>query len=87
YISAVVQATRDHPMVKLGASPRGAIATYLLSKAVAIMRGRDYVTPDDVKYVAHSTLSHRIILRTEARISGIRAGDVVADVLEKVEIP
>lgn len=87
YISAIVQYTREHPMVKLGASPRGAIAMYLLSKAVAIMRGRDYVTPDDVKYVAHPTLSHRIILRTEARISGIKIGDVVADVLERVEVP
>lgn len=87
YISAIVQATREHPMVRLGASPRGAIATYLLSKAIAIMRGRDYVTPDDVKYVAPSALSHRIILKTEARISGIKPGDVVVDVLEKVEIP
>lgn len=87
YISAIVQATREHPMVRLGASPRGAIATYLLSKAIAITRGRDYVTPDDVKYVAPSALSHRIILKTEARISGIKPGDVVVDVLEKVEIP
>lgn len=87
YISAIVQATREHPMVRLGASPRGAIAMYLLSKAIAIMRSRDYVTPDDIKYVAHSTLSHRIILRTEARISGVRTADVVNDVLERVEVP
>lgn len=87
YISALVQATREHPMVRLGASPRGAIAMYLLSKAIAIMRGRDYVTPDDVKYVAYPTLSHRIILKTEARISGVRVADVVADVLERVEVP
>ena len=87
YISAVTQATREHPMVRLGASPRGAIAMYLLSKAVALMRGRDYVTPDDIKYVAHPTLSHRIILRSEARISGVRVGDVIDDVLERVEVP
>ncbi|MEM2006828.1 MAG: MoxR family ATPase [Sulfolobales archaeon] len=87
YISAIVQTTREHPMVRLGASPRGAIAMYLLSKAVAIMRSRDYVTPDDVKYVAHPTLSHRIILKTEARISGIKVSDVITDVLEKVEVP
>ncbi len=87
YISAIVQATREHPMVKLGASPRGAIAMYLLSKAVAVMRGRDYVTPDDVKYVAQPALSHRLILRTEARISGVRAENVVADALERVEVP
>ncbi|MEM1935111.1 MAG: MoxR family ATPase [Sulfolobales archaeon] len=87
YISAIVQATREHPMVRLGASPRGAIAMYLLSKAIAVMRGRDYVTPDDVKYVAYPTLSHRIILKTEARISGIKVSDVIADVLERVEVP
>jgi len=87
YISAIVQTTREHPMVRLGASPRGAIAMYLLSKAIAIMRGRDYVTPDDVKYVAYPTLSHRIILKTEARISGIKVSDVIADVLERVEVP
>ncbi len=87
YISAIVQATREHPMVRLGASPRGAIAIYLLSKAVAIMRGRDYVTPDDVKYVAYPALAHRIVLRTEARISGVRTENVVIDVLERVEVP
>ncbi|MET1160399.1 MAG: MoxR family ATPase [Thermoprotei archaeon] len=87
YIAAIVEATRRHPMVRLGASPRGAIALYTLSKAIALMRGRDYVIPDDVKYIAHATLSHRIILKSEARISGITVNDVINNVLEKVEVP
>lgn len=87
YIVYIVEATRKHPMVKLGVSPRGAIALYLLSKSIALIRGRDYVTPDDVKYVALVALSHRIILRGEAKISGITTSDVVNDVLTKVEPP
>ena len=87
YIAAIVEATRNHTMVKLGASPRGAIALYTLSRAIALMRGRDYVTPDDVKYVAKPALSHRIILKSEARISGITVDDVIDNVLEKVEVP
>lgn len=87
YIASIIEATRLHPMVKLGASPRGAIGLYVLSKSIALIRMRDYVTPDDVKYVAYAALSHRIILRGEARISRISAKDVVDDVLSKVESP
>jgi len=87
YIAYIVEATRKHPWVKLGASPRGAIALYKLSKSIAFMRGRDYVTPDDLKYVAKAALSHRIILKPEAKISGIAPESVIDDVLEKVEVP
>jgi MoxR-like ATPase len=87
YIAAIVEATRSHRYVKLGASPRGAIALYLLSKAIALIRGRDYVIPDDVKYVAYAALSHRIILKGEARISNTTPRDVINDVLGKVESP
>lgn len=87
YIALIVEASRRHPLVKLGASPRGAIALYLLSKSIAFMRGRDYVTPDDVKYVAYTALAHRIILRSEARISGVTPYDIINDILEKVETP
>ncbi len=87
YIAAIVEATRRHNMVRLGASPRGAIALYSLSKSIALMRGRDYVIPDDVKYVARSALMHRILLRGEARISGITEVDIIDEVLEKVEVP
>ncbi|MGC9149264.1 MAG: AAA family ATPase [Sulfolobales archaeon] len=87
YISLITQATRNHPMIKLGASPRGAIALYLLSKAEALIRGRDYVTPDDVKYVAVPALSHRIILRPEAILSGIRPEKIIEEIIERVDIP
>ncbi|MCS7112316.1 MAG: MoxR family ATPase [Ignisphaera sp.] len=87
YIAAIVDATRSHPMVRLGASPRGAIALYTLSKSIALMSGRDYVTPDDVKYVSHAALSHRIILKSEARISRVHPQNVVDDILEKVDVP
>lgn len=87
YIATIVEVTRNHRFVKIGASPRGAIALYLLSRSIALMRGRDYVTPDDVKYVAHAALSHRIILRGEAKISNVTPDDVIDDILEKVEAP
>jgi MoxR-like ATPase len=87
YIATIVEATRNHRFVKIGASPRGAIALYLLSRSIALMRGRDYVTPDDVKYVAHAALSHRIILRGEAKISNVTPDDVIDNILEKVEAP
>jgi len=87
YIAAVVEATRRHPMVRLGASPRGAIALMLLSRAMALMQGRSYVTPDDVKQVAYAALSHRIILRSEARLSRLTPESIIDDVLGKVEPP
>ncbi|MEM1915812.1 MAG: MoxR family ATPase [Ignisphaera sp.] len=87
YIASIIEMTRRHPMVKLGASPRGAIALYTLSKSIALIKMRDYVIPDDVKYVAYAALSHRLILRGEARISGITVKDVIDDVLSKVEPP
>ncbi|MEM0027561.1 MAG: MoxR family ATPase [Ignisphaera sp.] len=87
YIAAIVEATRSHRFVKIGASPRGAIALYLLSKSIALMRGREYVTPDDVKYVAHAALSHRIVLRGEAKISGVTVENIISDIIEKVDVP
>ncbi|MEM0043576.1 MAG: MoxR family ATPase [Sulfolobales archaeon] len=87
YISLIVQATRNHSMVRLGASPRGAIALYLLSRSIALIRGREYVIPDDIKYVAEAALSHRIILKPEALLGGVRAEKIVEDVLSRVDIP
>jgi MoxR-like ATPase len=87
YISLIVQATRNHPMVRLGASPRGAIALYLLSKAVALIRGRDFVTPDDVKYVAQAALSHRIILKPEAVLSGVKSEKIIEEILSRTDVP
>ncbi len=87
YVRAIVRATRVHPQVQLGASPRGAIHLLLLSKVAAAMDGRDYVTPDDVKAMAPAVLRHRIILTPEAQVAGRTADAVVESVLGQVEVP
>ncbi len=87
YISLLIQAMRNNRYVRLGPSPRGAIAIYMLSRAIALMRGRGYVTPDDVKYVIYPAVSHRIVLRDEARLSRISVKQVIEEALSKVDIP
>jgi MoxR-like ATPase len=87
YIVALVAATRRHANVYVGASPRGSLALLKLSRARALVAGRDYVTPDDVKSVAVTGLSHRIILRPELWVRDVRSEDVVLDVLEEVPTP
>ena len=87
YIVRVVQATRGDPRVQLGASPRGSLALYKLAKAHALLRGRGYVVPDDVKVVAEPGLAHRLVLTGESRVRGIRPEQVVADVLRATPAP
>lgn len=87
YITEVVEETRRHPMVRLGGSPRAAISLYLCSKAKALIDGRDYVIPDDVKFVAKPVLRHRIILKPEAELEGYTTDKVIDDVLKKVPVP
>ncbi len=87
YIAELVRKTRDHEMVELGASPRGGLALLKMSRAMALMDGRGYVIPDDVKGVAYECLAHRIILKLEYEIEGIRAEEVVRDALNSVEVP
>ncbi|MEM4427000.1 MAG: MoxR family ATPase [Acidilobaceae archaeon] len=87
YISRIVEESRKHPTVKLGGSPRAGIATLKLARAWAYLEGRSYVIPDDVKAVAISTLSHRIVLKPEYELEGIRAESVVKDILAKVPLP
>jgi MoxR-like ATPase len=87
YIALLVEETRRHPAVMLGASPRGAIALARLSKAMALVEGRSYVIPDDVKKVVHAALDHRVILKPEARLSGMTPERVVDEVLGRVEPP
>ncbi len=87
YIRAIVRRTRQHPQVQLGASPRGAIHLLLLSKAVAVMDGRDFVTPDDVKTVAPAVLRHRLLLTPEAQVAARTADQVLQSVLGQVEVP
>ena len=87
YIIQLIQSTRTDKAVYLGASPRAAVALLKTSKAYAMMNGRDFVTPDDVKAVAPSVLQHRIILSAEAEMEGYREARLVKDLLETVEVP
>jgi MoxR-like ATPase len=87
YMVDLTAATRDHPQVLVGASPRGSLALLLLSRAVAAMAGRDYVVPEDVKQVAVAALAHRITLRPEMWLRRVDAGSVVASVLDAVAAP
>lgn len=87
YIVEIVRRTRDHPEVYLGSSSRGALAIYRLGQARAAMFGRDYVLPDDVKALAESALSHRIIVGPAARIKDIDPNTIVEDILNQVPVP
>jgi MoxR-like ATPase len=87
YMVELTTATRQHPQVLVGASPRGTLALLLLSRAVAAMAGRDFVIPEDVKAVAVAALAHRITLRPEMWLRRVAAADVVASLLEHVPAP
>lgn len=87
YIAALVYRTRKHPDLYLGASPRASLAILRLSKAVAALSGRDFVTPDDIQQVAFPVLNHRIILTPEREMEGFGARDVVTDILKGIEVP
>jgi MoxR-like ATPase len=82
YILDTVRATRSHPDIAIGASPRGSLALYKTAQALAALRGRDYVVPDDVKEMIPLTLPHRIIVRPESQIRGRDAQGILADILD-----
>jgi MoxR-like ATPase len=87
YIVDLVEATRSSPSVQVGASPRGALALFKLSRARAALEGRDYVTPEDVKAVAVPALAHRLTLRPELWVRRVRADDVIVECLNSVPTP
>jgi len=87
YIVAVTRATREHPEMKLGASPRAALGLQAASQAFAAIRGRGYVLPDDVKGLAAPVLSHRTIARTEAVLKGRSAEQIIEEILSNVPVP
>lgn len=87
YLVGVIRSTREHPQVLLGASPRATIALARAAKASAYLNQRKYVTPDDIKSLAPYVLSHRLLLRTEARMNGLRADNVVEQVLQSIKVP
>jgi MoxR-like ATPase len=87
YVVAILTHTRSDTRLSLGASPRAGIALLRVAKAHAVVEGRDYVSPGDVKAVAEDVLSHRVILAPEARTAGIDAGDSIREALERTAIP
>jgi MoxR-like ATPase len=87
YIVDVVRATRKHKDIQLGASPRGSLALYKCAQALAAIRGREYVLPDDVKLLAPYVLSHRIIISPATRLRGRQIADVLMDVIGTVPVP
>ncbi len=87
YIASIIRGTRGLQWLTLGASPRASVMLLLGSKALAVLRGRGFATPDDVRDLAAPVLRHRIVLNPEAEIEGTTANQCVARVLERVEVP
>jgi len=87
YIAKIVSQTRNNSALFLGASPRASLAILAASKAIAAMRGRDFITPEDIRFVTKPVLRHRILLTPEKEMEGITAGEVINQIIEKVEIP
>jgi MoxR-like ATPase len=87
YIARIVRGTRTLPHLSLGASPRAGVMLMLASKAQAVVRGRDYVTPDDVKDIAAPSIRHRITLVPEVEIEGLTPDDCIRDLLARVDVP
>jgi MoxR-like ATPase len=87
YIINLCDATRHHPDVYLGASPRGSLALYRTSQALSAIRERDYIIPDDIKYLAETTLAHRLIISPAARIKNVDPREVIQDILTSVPVP
>jgi MoxR-like ATPase len=87
YILDLVNSTRAHPSLSLGASPRGSLALFHTAQAHAAMQGRDYVIPDDIKHVAVACLAHRMLMNPENALSGETTKDVIVELLNKVVVP
>jgi MoxR-like ATPase len=87
YIVNIVRATRLHPDIDLGVSPRGTLALYRCAQALAAIHGREYVLPDDVKLLAPYVLTHRIIINPTTRLRGRSLSDVLMDVIETIPVP
>jgi MoxR-like ATPase len=87
YIVAIANATRNHQNIYLGSSPRGSLALFRASQALAAMRGRGYVIPDDVKLLAKPTLAHRIIVTPAARVRAVSSTAILEEILQTVPVP
>ena len=86
YILTLVHATRTHPDLALGASPRGSLALYKTSQALAALQNRDYVIPDDIKKLIPLTLAHRLILKPESQLRGRTTLSVLNDIIERTDL-
>ena len=87
YVVSMVNATRDHPDVELGASPRASMGLYRCAQALAAIQGREYVIPDDLKTLAPHALAHRMILKSQARLRERTAESIIDEILAKEEVP
>lgn len=87
YIAGIIHNTRNNGDLFLGASPRASLAILKASKAMAAMKGRDFVIPEDIQYVAYPVLNHRIILSPEREMEGYSTADVIKDIVKKMEVP
>jgi len=87
YLVRVVRATREHPAVDLGVSPRGTLALYKACQAIAALRGREFVLPDDVKYMAPWVLTHRIHINPQTLLRGRTPEEVVSEIVSEVPVP
>lgn len=87
YIAQIAEATRKHPMIKLGISPRGSLSLMAISKATALLNGRNYVIPDDIAYNYKDVLCHRLILSSSAKINNISPEKVLEDIFKSIKRP
>lgn len=87
YIAAITNKTRNHGKIFLGGSPRASLSILKSSKAVAAIRGRDFVIPEDIQFIAKHVLNHRLILTPEAEMEGITPEEIVAEIIETLEVP
>jgi MoxR-like ATPase len=87
YVTAIARATREDRRVEVGVSPRGTQRFFETARARAVIEGREYVTPDDVKWVAEPTLAHRLVLTPDARVDDVQKGTVVREILDEIPVP
>lgn len=87
YITTIVSSTRNHKSIYLGASPRASIGILNGSKAIAAMRGRDFITPEDIVFVAHAVLRHRLVLTPEKEMEGASTDEVITQIIQNTEVP
>ncbi len=87
YITQMVRVSREHPRVAVGVSPRGGLALLRIARGIALIHGRDFVVPDDVKMVAMDVLAHRIILNIEDTLEGIQADSIIDEIVQQVPVP